>query len=65
LPGPLLGALAAVPLGIAVMRLDHAGVPASGVFGLIPATVVGVVVMMSGCAALMVPRHGEGDRRSE
>lgn len=65
LPGPLLGALAAVPLGIAVMRLDHAGVPPSGVFGLIPAAVVGVVVMMSGCAALMGPRQGEVDRRSE
>ncbi|GAA3686600.1 hypothetical protein GCM10022237_51220 [Nocardioides ginsengisoli] len=65
LPGPLLGAVAAAPLGIAVMHLDHADVPLSPSFALIPGAAVLVAVLMAGLAGVVAPRLDGSYRRPE
>lgn len=58
LPGPLLASLTALPLGIAVMHLDHANVPVPGTFALLPGTALLVVGVLAGAAAAAAPRFG-------
>jgi hypothetical protein len=65
LPGPLLGALTAVPLGIAVMHLDHTDVPVSVTFALIPGAAVLVALLMAAAAAVVAPRLDGSYRRPE
>lgn len=65
LPGPLLATLLAIPLGVAVMHLDHTNVPLPGTFALLPGVTVVLVVTLAGMAALLSPRLGGAYRRSE
>lgn len=62
LPGPLLASLTAIPLGTAVMHLDHTDVPMPPAFGLIPLASIAVVALMAGWAALMAPRLDRAHR---
>lgn len=65
LPGPTLAALVALPLGVAVMHLDHTNVPLPDTFALVPVLTIVIVLGLAGIAAALAPRQGDEARRPE